>query len=192
MMLTLESAPAAEPISLDDAKAQLRIDGTDEDTIIARLIDVAIAYVDGRGALGRAMITQSWAQHFHMPFDKVRVLMLPFQSLTSVEYYDLDGALQTATLADFEVVGAENEKWLRPKEGKVWPSTDDRPDAIKVTYVAGYGDAASDVPETVRHALLMLVTHWFERREPSAERALQDIPWGVEALLNMERSRWYG
>ena len=192
MMLTRESAPAAEPIALADVKDQLRIDGNDEDTILGRLIDVAIAYVDARGALGRAMITQSWAQHFYMPVDRVRIEMLPFQSLTSVQYYDLDGALQTATLSDYEVVGAENEKWLRPKEGKVWPSTDDRPDAIKVTYVAGYGNAATDVPETIRHALLMLVTHWFERREPSSEKALADIPWGVEALLNIERGRWYG
>ena len=192
MTLTLETPPVRLPVSIHDVKEQLRIDGDDDTPALDRLVRVATAYLDGEGALGRAMISQSWAQNFYAPKDKVRISMLPFQSLASVEYYDADGALQTATLANFEVVGAGNEKWLRPKDGFTWPSTDDRPDAIKVTYVAGYGDNPSDIPESIRHALLMLVTHWFERREPLSDRTAIEIPWGVEALLNIDRTRWYG
>lgn len=192
MTLTLETAPASLPVDMVDLRDQLRIDGTSDDDALNRLAYVATSYMDGEGALGRALITQSWAQHFYAPKDKVRIRMLPFQSLTSVQYYDKDGAFQTATLSDYEVVGAGNEKWLRPKDGVTWPSTDDRPDAIKVTYVAGYGDDTWDIPEGIRHALLMLVAHWFENREPTDEKARLEIPWGVEALMNIERTRWYG
>jgi len=190
-ILTLEAAPAAEPITLADAREQLRIDGTDEDTTLARLISTATAYMDARGALGRAMITQTWAQ-WERPQGQVKLYIGPFQSLTSVEYYDAAGTLQADTLSNYEAIKYNDFTVIRPKDGFSWPSFEDRPDAAKITFVAGYGDAATDVPETVRHAMLMLVTHWFERREPSSERNMQDIPWSVEALLNMERVRWYG
>ena len=190
--LTLETAPAALPITTAEAREQLRIDGTGEDTTLDRLIGVAVAYMDGQGALGRSLITQSWGQWFYATGGEVRLEMGPFQSLTSVQYYDAAGSLQTASLGNYETVRRGDDIWLRPKDGASWPSQEDRPDAIKATYVAGYGDAASDVPESIRHALLMLVSHWFERREPSNEKNMMDIPWGVEALVNIERTRWYG
>jgi len=191
-MLTLETAPVRLPVDMADVRQQLRIDGDAEDPAMDRLLRVATSFVDGRGALGRAMITQSWAQHVGPNPGNVKIAMLPFQSLTSVKYYDAAGTLQTATLGDFEVIGAENSKTVRPKDGFSWPATDDRPDAIKITYVAGYGDDPEDVPESTRHALLMLVAHWFERREPSSDRDMLEMPWSVEALLNIERTRWYG
>ena len=38
--------------------------------------------------------------------------------------------------------------------------------AFEVAFTAGYGDEASDVPAPIRHALKLLVAHWFEHREP--------------------------
>lgn len=189
MLLTRESAPASLPFDLEDLKAQLRIVDDAEDGYLDQIAAAAVAYMDGRGALGRAMITQSWAQWAHNP-GAVRVAITPFQSLTSVEYYDNAGSLQSATVGDFEAIGAGDKVWIRPKDGATWPNSEDREDAIKITYVAGYGDAASDVPETIRHALSLLVTHWFERRE-IMDRG-QELPYGVQALLDTERQHWYG
>ena len=50
----LITAPAAEPITVTDAKKQMRIEHSDDDALIARLINVAIGFVDVRGALGKA------------------------------------------------------------------------------------------------------------------------------------------
>ena len=58
----LIAAPAAEPITVTDAKKQMRIEHSDDDALIARLINVAIGFVDVRGALGKAMITQTWGE----------------------------------------------------------------------------------------------------------------------------------
>ena len=55
----LITAPAVEPITVTDAKKQMRIEHSDDDALIARLINVAIGFVDVRGALGKAMITQT-------------------------------------------------------------------------------------------------------------------------------------
>lgn len=191
MQLTRETAPATVAFDLDDLKRQLRIDGGDEGAYLDQIAQVATSFVDGQGALGRAMITQTWAQWVQNP-TTVRVMMTPFQSLTSVKYYDSAGTLQTATVSDFEAIGSGDKVYIRPKDGFTWPNSEDRPDAIKITYVAGYGDDFTDIPETVRHALSLLVTQWFEHRMPVSEKDMREVPYAVEALLNMERKSWYG
>jgi len=56
------TAPTTAPITLSEVKAQLRVEGPDDDVLLMRLINVATAYTDAKGALGQAMITQTWAQ----------------------------------------------------------------------------------------------------------------------------------
>jgi hypothetical protein len=48
------------------------------------------------------------------------------------------------------------------------------------------------VPQTVRHALLMLVAHWYENRETTQEKQMQDLPYGFMEMMNIERNSWYG
>ena len=192
MTLVRVAAPATDVISLAEAKAHLRVDFSDDDTLISGLIAAAISHVDGKGELGRAMITQTWAQWVSQAPGWVRLRMGPFQALTSVEYYDTDNVLQTATLSDFETRLDGDFVICKPKEDFEWPSAETRADAIKITYTAGFGDAATDVPQGIRQALLMLVAHWYENREAASEVKLNDLPRAVDALLGNERVSWYG
>jgi len=60
--------------------------------------------------------------------------------------------------------------------------------AFEVAFTAGYGDAASDVPQPIRQAVQLLVAHWFERREPVAFGAgPQEVPAIVAGLLQPYR-----
>lgn len=186
------TAPTVSPISLAEAKAQMRVEGSDDDTIIQRLIDAAISFVDVQGALGRAMITQTWGQWLSPNPGTVLLMLGPVQSVSAIKYYDTDGALQTATLADFDVFGTPNRITVSPKSGKAWPTTQTRDDAIKIEYVVGYGSASANVPQTVRHALMMLVAHWYENRETSSEKQMMDLPYGFTDMIGMERNQWYG
>jgi uncharacterized phiE125 gp8 family phage protein len=186
------TAPAVSPISLAEAKAQMRVEGNDDDTIIQRLIDAAVAFVDVQGVLGRAMITQTWAEWIAPNPSTVLLSIGPVQSVSSIKYYDIDGVLQTATLADFNVFGTPNRITITPKTSKAWPITQTRDDAIKIEYVVGYGSTSASVPQTVRHALLMLVAHWYENRETTQEKQMQDLPYGFMEMMNIERNSWYG
>ena len=185
-------APVALPVTLAEAKAHLRVDSAAEDDLISALVDAAVSHLDGLGVLGRAMITQSWAQWFSQVPGRPRLLMGPFQSLTSVEYFDADNVLQTATLSDFETWRDGDFVILKPKENFEWPNAFIRPDAIKVTYVAGYGDDAADVPQSVRQAILLLVGHWYENRMATTEANMREMPFAVESLIGLERVGWYG
>ena len=185
-------APTASPISLSAAKEQMRVESSDDDAIIQRLIDAAVAFVDVQGALGKAMITQTWGEWLSPNPSTVYLTLGPVQSVSAIKYYDVDGALQTATLADFNVFGTPNRISVSPKSGKAWPVTQTRDDAIKIEYIIGYGSTSASVPETVRHALMMLVAHWYDMRETSTEKQMYDLPFGFGDMIGIERNSWYG
>jgi len=114
------------------------------------------------------------------------------QSVTAVKYYDINGVLQTDTLSNYKVIGLSDHSIIQPKSGFTWPTTEQRHDAIKIEYEIGYGNAASDVPQTVRHALLMLVSYYYENREQAQKDVLTSVPYGFDDLLNLDRASWYG
>ena len=186
------TGPTVTPITLAEAKAQMRVESSDDDAIIQRLIASAVAFVDAQGALGKAMITQTWGQWLSPNPGTVYLSLGPVQSVSAIKYYDVDGALQTATLADFNVFGTPNRISVSPKSGYAWPVTQTRDDAIKIEYIIGYGSSSTSVPETVRHALMMLVAHWYDMRETSTEKQMYDLPYGFTDMIGIERNQWYG
>ena len=187
------TAPTADPVSVAEAKSHLRVEHSDDDVLIQRLIDTAVAFVDVRGALGKAMITQTWAEWFAPNPAEIVLSLGPVQSVSSISYYDADNALQTATLSNFFVLGPSTRTVVKPKAGYAWPTTFTRDDAIKVQYVIGYGDSDTDVPSTVRHAILMLVSHYYENRELEVVGVnTKTLPFGFQALIDNERASFYG
>ena len=191
--LEIVDPPARLPISLSEVKAQLRVEHSDDDVIIARLINVAVAYTDVRGALGQAMITQKWGQWLPSnPPQSVPLILGPVQDVTAVKYYDQDGVLQIDDINNYEVFGTEFANKVGPKDGFSWPDAQDRQDAIKIEYEIGYGDTSADVPDTIRHAMMMLIGHWYDNREQTGMDELSNVPFGYENLLNMHRNCWYG
>ena len=186
------AAPEVEPVTFVEAKSQAKIEHNVDDALVASLVSAAVDLFDADGQLGRAIITQTWAQWGPQTPSRVRLLMGPFQSLEAVQYYDADGVLQAADVADFETRKAGDFVTVEPKPGAAWPRTQARQDAIKITYKAGFGDAAADVPEGIRHAILLLVAYWYENRMAATSLNLRDAPMAVEALIGRHRVGWYG
>ena len=96
MSLQLISPPAIEPVTLDEAKAHLKVDTTDDDTLITSLI--AAARIRAEWLTRRAFITQSWMLwRDRWPCHRFEIPLPPLQNLTSITTYALD---DTATVLD--------------------------------------------------------------------------------------------
>ncbi len=90
MGLKLITGPTEEPVSLAEAKAQLREKTTDNDTEITSLIPRARQYVED--FTHRALITQTWELALDaFPAWAICVPKAPLASVTSIQYVDVDG-----------------------------------------------------------------------------------------------------
>lgn len=196
--LKLVQPATALPVASDDVKGDLGYNANDTavDSKVDSLILAATAYVSGPdGVLGKALISQTWSVSVPCAGrnGRIEIPLTPVQSVKSIKYFDPEGNEQTLTVDNFHLFGDEDRAYIEPKSGTVWPGVYDRPDAITITFVAGFGDSAEFVPENVKQAIRLLCCHWFENREavvvgtpPSA------LPMGVEALLGVSRTGWVG
>jgi len=128
--------PAAEPIYLDDAKLYLRVDHTDDDTLIAALIVAARQYAEDVTA--RAIVCQTRKLYLdNWPY----VIVLPGPPLiekTSVQYYDVEGSLQTLDPSLYDVDTDSTPGRITVGYCDTWPAVYGIEKAIIVTYVCGY------------------------------------------------------
>lgn len=160
--------PASEPVTLEQAKLQCRVDHADEDDLITALIKPARELAEHR--TGRAFITQTceWVMP-SLDGDKIAFPVAPVQSITSITYLDSNGVEQTLPTSVYALDKTGNGKhYLRLKYGQSWPSVLSQFDAVKITFVAGYGDAA-DVPAAVKQWMLLAIALWYKNKESATE-----------------------
>jgi uncharacterized phiE125 gp8 family phage protein len=166
MLLSLHTAPAETPVSLEEAKAHLRVEHDEEDDLITALINAATAEIDGRqGFLRRSLVTQTW-DYFLSWFPVQARICLPFppvQSVTHIKYFDGANAEQTFDPASYEVVTVAEQAYVQLAHNASWPGTYEREQAINIRYVAGYGDP-EDVPANIRAAILIRVGELYANR----------------------------
>ncbi|MFK7793285.1 MAG: head-tail connector protein [Devosiaceae bacterium] len=181
MTLLQLTSPAIEPVGVDEFKAHARIDSEDEDTLLAAMVLAARAHVETLS--GKVFITQTWRMLAdEVPSDgRMALLVRPIQSVDSVVVYD---ALGTAT-------SLEPEEWLADLGGR-WPRLMLRRPAatrmramngIEVDVTAGYGDTGLAVPAVLRHAILMLASHWYAHRATGFDFTSAGEPDGLFELI---------
>lgn len=176
-MLTRITAPTVEPVTLAEVKLHLRVDGVDEDALITALITAAREQAES--ITRRALNTQTW----RLTLDRFpAIIELPrphLQSVDSVQYVDTDGVLQTLAADAYQVAGTSEPARILPAYGQSWPATRSQPEAVSITYTAGFGAAGADVPASIRQWILLYIGALYENRE--AFRAAERVG-GVASL----------
>ena len=188
MPLVLTSGPASEHVTLAEAKAHLRVDGSAEDTLIASLIITSRLHIEA--ALGLALITQSWSYFIDAwpPGQEVALPLRPVQSIAAVKLYAADESVAIVPADTYLLDGAGSPARLVRRANLGWPKPSRVANGIEIAFVAGYGDAAADVPAPIRQAILLLVAHWHEHREPVAiGETNASVPSMVSDLLQPYR-----
>ena len=185
--LTLSAAPAVDFLTDGTVWDHLRVETSGspaapaDQALIGGFRDAAQEHLDGfTGILGRALITQTWVMKlarfpcggswslsdFGYRMAAIEVPLPPLQSITSIVYLDRAGASQTLSASRYQVVSrGKKPSLIVPAYGEVWPVTRDQPQAVTVTFVAGYGAAAEDVPAPIRSAGLLMVSDLYQNRE---------------------------
>lgn len=189
MRLSLITGPAAEPLTLDEAKAHLRVGFDKEDALITRLI------VGAREAFeretGRQLLTATWRGFLdrlpHFDSQPIELAKPPLVAVNSVTYLDSSGVPQTWAAAEYTVetfAGPFAQRgMLYPKAAGAYPFARRIPNSVAIEFEAGYGDA-DGVPDEIKQALLVWVGHHYEFRElvivgqtPAVIPALGFDPW---------------
>ena len=212
--IVLITAPANEPVTLAEVKSQARIYTTADDSFITSVI-IAAARAAIETETRRAFVTQTWKllldnfpiadptyhENGYMP---IVLPKPPAQSITSFTYYDTAGVQQTLTatqangdMADNTVIygyqldpGSETQPGrLLPPWAKPWPPTRRIPNAVAITFVAGYGDLVGGnwtpraIPTELKQAILLQAAHFYENREAISADGKKELARGVASLI---------
>lgn len=163
--LVVATAPVDEPISLGEVKQYQRIDGTDDDAYIEGLITAARNQVETE--TGRSLITTTWTWTLdRFPSgDVLEVPRSPLRSVSSITYVDTNGTTQTLATTVYDVDTQRDPGRIFLKYQQVWPVVRSIQNSIVVTFSAGYG-TANDIPRNLKLGMMILVSHWYENREP--------------------------
>ena len=170
-------------ISTADMKTFLRVDNSDDDAVIATYVATATEAV--KQYLRLAVLTETFVMKsdgFALAGADDRLLSLgpgvhtasvpyvlgggetfdvafpPLQSVTSVETFDRSNVATTFSNTKYEVDLQSGRIYLN--EGETWPTDLRAQDAVKITYVAGYGSGS--IPEPILQAIRSYVEQLYD------------------------------
>ena len=191
--LSRQTPPAVEPVTLSEAKAHCRIDGNADDAYVASLITAAREWCEQY--LDRTLVYTQWVMRFdRFPTSGIEPIELPRPPMAvagtatavSLTFTTDSGTTGSYAVEQFRVDRHSTPGTVLPIYAGTWPPHRIDAGAHAVTWWAGYGSSGTDVPAAIRHAILMLVSHWYETRGATVSTGAvpQDVPFGVSSLLD--------
>ena len=173
--------PAAEPWSVAEAKTFLRVEHGDDDAVIAALIAAARGHVEALSR--RALLVQRWRCVLDAwPANgRIDPRVGPLRSLIAARVYDQGNNAHAIDTGSFVIDAAANiiasPCWALPLPGRGTAG-------IELDIELGYGTNAGDVPGPLRHAIRLLVAHWYENRGLAAIGGdVAMLPAGLGSLV---------
>ena len=187
--VTRATGPAVEPLTVAEAKLHLRVDISDDDAYIGTLITAAREWVENY--LDRTLITtQLILRAAEFPTEELELPRPPMvasgtATAVVITYTLADTTTATLSTALYRVDRTSTPGNVAPIINGTWPSdVIEDANAVAVTYWAGYGPTSASVPATIRHAMLMLIGHWYEQRSAVLTATIsKPLEFAVESLL---------
>lgn len=178
--------PALEPVTVDEAKMHLRVDEANEDDYIETLITASRQWCEDYTR--RSFINTTWTmKQDRFPCGAIELTWPRVQSITSVAYADSSGEAQVISPSGYTLDQSEPARLL-PAMNTYWPTTRGDVNDVTVTFISGYGSTAVSVPAGIKHAIKLMVSHFYENREPvNIGNIVNEIPLTVQSLLNFHR-----
>ncbi len=153
--------PAIEPVTLAEAKAHLRLDGTADDDLLTGLVRAARQEVEQ--ATGVALLGQNWRLALDCwPANGTALLKVhPLREVLSVTLYGSEGEASVLIPENYQVDALSRPARIHFAAA---PPALRAMNGIEIDFSAGFGEAGADVPDLLKRAILLLVAHWYEFR----------------------------
>lgn len=185
MGLAIVTPAASDPVTTAEAKSHLRVEVSDDDTLISNLISAATELA--QTITGRQFInaTFDYTLDGFPSGDQIILPRSPLSSVSSITYTDADGNTgQVFSSSSYTADTYHTPGRVALKYGASWPSHRREANGVVIRFVAGYGANTTDVPEAARQAILLMVGHWYEHREAASELSLREVPMAARSLLD--------
>lgn len=188
MKSKVTTQPAIEPVSLQEVKDSLRITSSSEDSLITQYIVDARVYAENY--TGRKFITQTlvgyadgfrgyqdnWFNGYRVGSEielfrngdrRIDLDYTPAQSITEINTIDIDNSETVYASSNYYLENFDDDLHPRVRindSSSIINVNLRSNNAVKVEYVAGYGDNASDVPAAIRRGIIMIASHLYTNR----------------------------
>jgi len=185
---TIDSS--SEPITLAEAKTHLRVDHSNDDSYITTLISVARQSIEistGR-ALGASQTFVAGYQYLPYGYDRLVIPRPPLVSVTSFKFFDNNEDEQTVDSSKFEIDSSGNNcALISMNDDFGYPTLSIYKEArVLITFTAG----SDSIPKPLHQAMLLLISHYYDTREPVAYNANPlKVPRSVDFLCNQHKIR---
>lgn len=175
MNLTLVTPAAVLPVSVSEVSGHCRLDAPNaaDQTLVESYIRAAAAWAFGfSGWTGRCLTDETFDQTFDCwaltrrgkILSELPLVRATVRSVASVKYIDTNGAEQTLAADQYRLIWRHDQGVIVPAYNITWPTLRDQEASVTVRYVAGYGAAASDIPQDLRTGLMQLSAWLWENR----------------------------
>lgn len=182
--VSLVDGPAGASVGRADVKSQLNLTTAAHDNWIDRAIVAAEKHV--QKITNRVLISSRFDAFYDRFPATGRIIELPKPDVSAVELITYNATDGTSTILPAEqyTVDTDSERGrIWEAYGFGWPSTRAIRHAVTIRFLAGYADAGA-VPEDIKHAMYMLIAHWFSNRASVLVGTIsKEIEFGVAALL---------
>ena len=163
-------------LPLDEVKDYLYITGTDDDSMVQRLIFQAADFLESRYKC--SVMTSTWALYMDGWTDSrywiegaIQLARPPFGTVSSITYLDSDGSSQTLASTEYRVAANGIYGRVSPAKNVSWPTSYGVDGDITITHTAGYS-SQSAVPYIVRQAVKDYCDAVYNRRSEGLSGAV--------------------
>ncbi len=193
-VLSLVTAPAVMPISIDEVRLQCGLESNDHDELLEGYIAAATEYAETY--TDRALILQTW----DLTLDafpaglSIFVPRPPLLDVTWVKYTDAGGTLQTwdeaSYLVDTSAYGTAQQGRISRVQATEWPVVRTGPNAVTIRFRAGYGTTGESVPMVIRVAMKQFIAEAWSIRANTVTGNISTPHQTTDRLLTGYRTSW--
>ena len=167
--LRLNTAPSNEVLTTSETKTHLRVDHSDDDTLIDALVKAARSSAEDW--LNRSFLDTTWDYWLDEGALDTNIIELPrapLSSITQIDSFDDDNNTTTFASTKYYALTGFTPGRVALVDGNDWPTDLREYGALRIRYVSGWGSQVSNIPtqyrEWIKRGLLLTVAAMYENR----------------------------